>query len=70
MARQYGVPHLGSLPLDIHIREDSDAGQPTVVRDPDGAVAQRFKDIARKVGARLSLQAKDYRQAFPSIVIQ
>ena len=70
MAAQYEVPFLGSLPLDIHIREDADGGQPTVVKDPDGPVAASFRRIARTVAARLSLKAKDYRQAFPTIVIQ
>jgi ATP-binding protein involved in chromosome partitioning len=70
MSQDYDVPLLGALPLDIHIREDADSGQPTVVKDPDGAVARRFCEIARRVGARLSLQAKDLRQAFPNIVIQ
>ena len=70
MAEQYGVPFLGELPLDIAIREDADSGKPTVVRDPDGRIAGLYRDIARRVAARLSLQGKDYRQAFPSIVIQ
>ena len=70
MAEQYAVPFLGSLPLDIRIREDADAGRPTVVNDPDGPVASIYRDIARRVAARLSLQARDYRQAFPSITIQ
>ena len=70
LSAQHQVPLLGSLPLDMQIRADADAGQPTVVKDPDGDIAQRFRSIARKVAARLSLQAKDYRQVFPSIVIQ
>jgi ATP-binding protein involved in chromosome partitioning len=70
MAAQYEVPFLGSLPLDIRVREDADGGQPTVVKDPDGDVARAFRDIACTVAARLSLQARDYSQAFPSIVIQ
>lgn len=70
MALEHDVDLLGSLPLDARIREDVDTGHPTVVRDPDGEVAQTFREIARRVGARLSLRAKDYRQAFPSIVIQ
>jgi len=36
MAAQYGVALLGQLPLDIRIREETDAGRPTVVADPDG----------------------------------
>jgi ATP-binding protein involved in chromosome partitioning len=70
MATQFDVPFLGSLPLDIRVREDADSGQPTVIKDPDGDVAQSFKRIARAAAARLSVQAKDYSQAFPSIVIQ
>ena len=40
MSKQYGVEFLGALPLDIHIREDADGGRPSVVADPDGAVAK------------------------------
>ncbi|MCK9529835.1 MAG: iron-sulfur cluster carrier protein ApbC [Gammaproteobacteria bacterium] len=70
MAGQYNIPFLGALPLDIHIREQADSGKPTVVADPDGKVAEIYKDIARKVAAKLSLKAKDYSAKFPKIVIQ
>jgi ATP-binding protein involved in chromosome partitioning len=70
MAEQYSIPFLGALPLDIHIREQADSGKPTVVADPDGKVAEIYKDIARKVAAKLSLKAKDYSAKFPKIVIQ
>src|SRR5690606_23628158 len=49
MAEQYGVPLLGNLPLDIHIREEADAGQPSVVSDPDGPAARAYLDIARRM---------------------
>ena len=70
MAEEYGVTLLGDLPLDRSIREDADGGQPTVIKDPDGPVARRYREIARRVAAKLSLKAKDYSQAFPKIVIQ
>ena len=70
MAEQYGVDFLGSLPLDIHIREDADGGRPTVVADPDGRIAQIYRDIARRVAAKLSLRGKDYAAKFPNIVVQ
>ncbi len=70
MARQYDVAFLGALPLDAAIRADTDGGQPTVVRDPEGSVAGAFREIARKVAGRLARQAHDYSQAFPKIVIQ
>ena len=70
LATENEVELLGSLPLDAHIREDVDGGVPTMVKDPDGRVGEMFRDIARRVSAKLSQQAKDYSQAFPSIVIQ
>ncbi len=70
MAEQYGIDLLGSLPLDIHIREQADGGMPTVVADPQGEVALRYRDIARHAAAKLALQAKSYSQLFPNIVIQ
>ncbi len=70
MARQYGVDLLGSLPLDIRIREGVDTGRPTVAMDPDSPAARMFGEIARKVAAKLSLRARDYSARFPKIVIQ
>jgi len=49
MARQYDVPLLGSLPLDIRIREDGDAGMPVVVAQPDGAIAAAYMGAATRL---------------------
>ena len=54
MAAQYGVPLLGSLPLDIAIREQGDVGQPVVVAAPDSAVAQAYRQVARAMAAELA----------------
>ena len=70
MAERYDVPLLGSLPLDIRIREQADSGKPTVVADPDGPVAAIYRDIARKVAARIARAAEDRTAIFPKIVIQ
>jgi ATP-binding protein involved in chromosome partitioning len=70
MAKEHNVELLGQLPLDIHIREQADGGTPTVVADPDGQVAIIYREIARKMAARLSAKSKDYSAKFPSIVIQ
>jgi len=70
MAADYGIELLGSLPLDITIRENADGGHPSVVADPEGVIAQNYREIARRVAAGLSLQSKDYSTAFPNIVIQ
>ena len=70
MCREHNVPFLGALPLDIRIREQADSGKPTVVSDPDGAVAKMYRAIARKVAARIAKQAEDRSGVFPKIVIQ
>ncbi len=54
MAAQYGVPLLGSLPLDVSIREQGDAGQPVVVAAPDSAAAQAYRATARALADELA----------------
>ncbi len=70
MCKEYDVPFLGSLPLDIRIREQADSGRPTVVADPDGRVAQIYMEIARKTAVAVARKAEDFSARFPSIVIQ
>jgi len=70
MCREYGTELLGALPLDIRIREQADSGKPTVVSDPEGPVAAIYRDIARKVAARIARQSEDRSSVFPKIVIQ
>lgn len=70
MSKKFGVELLGMLPLDIAIRVQADGGCPTVVADPDSRIAQMYREIARKMSAKLSLRAKDIKGMFPNIVIQ
>ena len=70
MAKDYEVEMLGALPLDIRIREQGDGGKPSVVADPDGRVAEIYRDIGRRVAVKIAEQAKDMTSKFPNIVIQ
>lgn len=70
MADEANVDLLGSLPLDISIRTGTDEGKPSVIADPEGRIAQIYRDTARRIAAKLSMQQKDYSAAFPNIVIQ
>jgi len=70
MCDQYNVDFLGSLPLDISIRENADGGHPSVADDPNSKASEIYRDIARRTAAKLSLKAKDYTAKFPNIVIQ
>jgi len=70
MCADFGVDFLGALPLTMSIREQTDSGRPTVVADPDGAVAAVYKQIARKVAVKVAERAKDMSSKFPSIVVR
>ena len=70
MCKDFNAEFLGAMPLDIHIREQTDSGKPTVVADPDGRSAEIYRRMARRVAVKISEQAKDMTSKFPNIVIQ
>jgi len=70
LAAQYQVPLLGELPLDVRIRECSDAGQPIVAADPAGPLARAYRQVARRTAARLAASGADQNQSFPTIVVE
>ena len=70
IAEDYQVPLLGSLPLALEIREQTDAGLPSVVAQPDSEVAALFGDIARHMAAELSLRNARQQDVVPQIVIK
>jgi ATP-binding protein involved in chromosome partitioning len=70
MCGEYGVAFLGALPLTMSIRQQTDAGMPTVVAEPDGPVARIYKEIARKVAVKVAEKARDMSSKFPTIVIK
>lgn len=69
-AEKLGVPFLGEVPLDMRIRETSDAGTPVVVSDPDGPHAKIYREIAAKVMAEVVRYEGDEQRAAPKIVIE
>jgi len=70
LANQYGVPVLGSLPLDRRIREEADQGKPTVAADPTGPLARAFTDAALRAVGELAARTKDYSKLFPKITVE
>jgi ATP-binding protein involved in chromosome partitioning len=54
VARDYQTPLLGQLPLDISIRKQSDRGMPTVIADPQGKIAQLYRQAALRMAAELT----------------
>jgi ATP-binding protein involved in chromosome partitioning len=65
-AEQMSVPFLGEAPLDIKIRETSDAGRPVVGADPDSPQAAVYLNLAAKVKKLLETQKQ---RAAPKIVV-
>ena len=63
------VTLLGSLPLDLKIREQADSGQPTVASDPDSRAAQLYRDIALQIAAKVSLLPRDYSSKMPGVTV-
>ncbi|MEO9638377.1 MAG: Mrp/NBP35 family ATP-binding protein [Nitratireductor sp.] len=63
-AGRLGVPFLGAVPLEMAIRETSDAGTPVVASDPQGVHAEKYRAIAEAVLAGLSAET----QSVPDIV--
>jgi ATP-binding protein involved in chromosome partitioning len=66
IAAEYDVELLGSLPLDPAIREQTDAGRPTVVAAPESPAAAIYREIAGKIR---SLLEGGGDRAMPEIVI-
>jgi ATP-binding protein involved in chromosome partitioning len=70
MAKQYKVKFLGAMPLDRRIREEADAGKPTVTSDPSSEIAQKYRQIAHSVSAQIGIKKRNYANLFPKIEIQ
>ncbi|KGD72226.1 antiporter [Tatumella morbirosei] len=58
LAEDYGIELLGQIPLHISLREDLDAGEPTVIRQPDSEFTQLYRRMAATVASKLYWQGK------------
>ena len=53
--REFGVPLLGQIPIEIAVREGGDSGQPVTVSHPDSASGRALTEIAGRVAQRVSI---------------
>ena len=67
-AQRLGVPFLGEVPLEMTIRETSDAGAPIVATQPDSPHAAAYRTIAANVRDQLGSGAA--AKPGPRIVIE
>ena len=54
LASQYRTEVIGRLPLDIGVRERTDAGRPIVDSLPSGSAAQAYMQLSAKLDERIS----------------
>jgi ATP-binding protein involved in chromosome partitioning len=55
LAEQAGVPFLGGIPMDPHVRVGGDGGVPIVISHPDAPAGAALRSIAEQVAARVSV---------------
>jgi ATP-binding protein involved in chromosome partitioning len=56
LADELDVPLLGSVPLTMPLREQSDAGEPLVFTDPDDPASQAMRHAARGLMAMFPVE--------------
>lgn len=62
LSAQYDIPLLGRLPLNVQIRENADAGKPSVIAGDDAV--ESYMAIAQKVADALPQAEKDKNRIF------
>lgn len=62
LSEQYNIPLLGRLPLNAVIRENADAGTPSVIAGDEAA--DSYMAIAEKIAAKLPKAQKDQSRIF------
>lgn len=69
-ALKIGTDFLGEVPLNMSIRETSDAGRPIMATAPDSPEAQAYLEIAKKVQQRIGTDGHHQGFSAPNIVIE
>lgn len=69
IAAESGLCFLGQLPLQADVGRSTDQGVPIVVAEPNHPASLRFGELARRVAARLSIQARNQSIRMPKIKI-
>lgn len=70
LAQESNISLLGKLPLDIKIREEADNGEPTVIKDPDHLISEKFREIAKKISAEIAKLPISYAHIMPNVKVK
>jgi len=64
IARHFGVPFLGKVPLQQKVREGGDEGRPVVITDPTSIESEAFRAVAGAIAQQVSILAYASQGAF------
>ena len=56
LAKKFGFPVIGRIPIDPTVHVGGDGGKPVVVEDPDSLIAKRFREVAGSLAQRLAIK--------------
>jgi ATP-binding protein involved in chromosome partitioning len=70
ISHDFDVRLLGRLPLDTRIRQQTDSGVPTMIAEPDSAIARAYRETAWKIGAAQAAERADHSSKFGAIVVE
>jgi ATP-binding protein involved in chromosome partitioning len=70
LAAEYELPLLGSLALARSVGEQTDAGTPTMISEPDGSAARSFRRAALRIAGELAATGRDYSHLFPKVSVE
>lgn len=70
MAAEFKLPWLGTLPLAMSIREQTDSGHPTVQADPHSEAAAMYQTIANGVAIQVAKLPRDMAGKMPPVVVK
>jgi len=57
LAKEAGVPFLGAIPMDAQVRQSGDAGQPSIIAQPDSDASKAMREIAQTIASKISVAA-------------
>lgn len=69
LAKDYQLPLLGKIPLQLKLRQLSDLGH-SIFMDKDAELLPLFQDLAEQMAARLSLEKPYYGHKFPPVIVR
>jgi ATP-binding protein involved in chromosome partitioning len=70
LAKEGGVPFLGTIPIDANIRAGGDSGKPIIFEYPKSPAASALRSIAEQIAAKVSVAAIENKNVVPITIIE